>query len=121
MVWQHTTAALDRLDAPEPIDCQHLLAVLGMNLLAAWGWALELNSCVRCGKPCPEQRTAFVDAAAGGVICTACGGARTRMDGGTRTRLADVTRGKPSTLLPQDIALSLDLVEAALAAHADIH
>lgn len=120
-VWNHLLAALDRLDAPEPIDCQHLLAGLGLALLTAWGWGLELESCVRCGKPCPDGRAAFVDAAAGGVICTACGGARMRLEGGTRTRLLEVTRGNPSALLPEDDALGLDLVEAALAAHADIH
>jgi DNA repair protein RecO (recombination protein O) len=120
-VWDHVHGFLDRLDSPEAVDCQHLLVSLGLALLTAWGWGLELQSCVRCGKVCPERRAAFVDAAVGGVICTACGGARMRLEGGTRARLTELTRGTPSALSTQDASIGLDLVEAALSAHADIH
>jgi DNA repair protein RecO (recombination protein O) len=120
LVWARTIQLLDRLDSSEPVDCDHALACLGLALLTDWGWGLELQSCVRCGRSCPEQRPAWVDAAQGGVVCTSCGGARTLVEAGERTRLADAGRGDADALLAADAKLALTLVEAALAAHADI-
>ncbi|HEX2735194.1 MAG TPA: DNA repair protein RecO [Polyangiaceae bacterium] len=120
LVWQLILQLLDRLDAAEAIDCQHALAALGLGLLTAWGWGLELDQCVRCGRVCPEQRAAYVDVAAGGVICSQCGGARTLLDGALRTRLAQTARGETSALLTGDAGEALRLFEATLAAHADL-
>lgn len=119
-VWQLTEQLLDRLDQVPAPNSQLELANTGLALLSAWGWGLELEACVRCGRPCPENKPAFVDARQGGVVCRACGGARTRLEAAQRLRLAHATQGAPGALLQEDSLLALALVEAALAAHADI-
>jgi DNA repair protein RecO (recombination protein O) len=120
LVWLGIVALLDSLDSTDAVDCEHALATLGLRLLTAWGWGLELESCIRCGRACPEQRPAWVDSAQGGVICTSCGGARTCLQAEQRLRLAQASRGEEGALLPEDAPVALTLVEAAMAAHADI-
>jgi DNA repair protein RecO (recombination protein O) len=120
-VWRLTEQCLDRLDQPQKVDSVELLARTGLLLLGVWGWGLELSSCVRCGKPCPPDKPAWADAAQGGIVCTACGGARLRIEAATRLALSDVALANETPLSPRDAALALSLVEAALAAHADIH
>lgn len=121
LVWTRTVGLLDLLDQDAEFDGRLALAGVGLGLLRDWGWGLELEGCVRCGKACPKERPAFVDAGQGGVICTACGGARVKLEASARGRLAKAARGEEAALLPTDAALALTLVEAALSAHADIH
>jgi len=120
LVWQLTSELLDRLNADHAVDAQWSLAAAGLNLLVAWGWALELDACVRCGRQCPDGKPAYVDASRGGLVCTACGGARTRLDAEQRARVSQASRGDWDALLPEDTSLVLQLTEAALHAHADI-
>lgn len=93
------------------------LAVFGLRLLSDMGYALELERCIGCSRPCPEGRSAFVDAARGGIVCTSCGGAR-------RTVSADVrglaVRAQRQTVdVPAQAASEIiSLVEEAMAAHA---
>ena len=116
-VWRALNLLLDRLETSEaaPLAC---LAEQGLHLLAAFGWGLDLERCVRCGRPCEPARAAFVDATAGGLVCRTCGGARLRLSGPTRERIARANAGEDGALLAEDVPVALDLVEATLRAHA---
>jgi DNA repair protein RecO (recombination protein O) len=110
-VWRAIVTLLDRLDTNAALDARLVLAEQGLALLAAFGWGLDLERCVRCGKPCEPGQSAMVDAERGGLVCRACGGARIRLRGPVRERLAQ------GALAPEDVDVALDLVERALRAH----
>jgi DNA repair protein RecO (recombination protein O) len=94
------------------------LAIFGIRLLTDVGYALELDRCIRCARPCPPGRPAFLDAARGGIVCTACGGARRTLTAELRTLAAQAQRGE-AVELDLDHAVELvAVVEEALAAHA---
>jgi DNA repair protein RecO (recombination protein O) len=116
--WRSLGALLDALDATGASP-DALLASFGLRLLADVGYALELDRCLRCGKPCPEGRAAFVDAEGGGIVCTSCGGARRTISGELRALAARAQRGEDVPLAPEDAREILAIVEDALAAHAD--
>ncbi len=116
--WHVLIEFLDRLDHPEDERGPGLhLTELGLRLLAAVGWGLDLERCVSCGKPCADGRAAMVDAARGGLVCRACGGARLRLGGGARERMVQAAQGRSGALKDEDVAIALDLVERALRAH----
>jgi DNA repair protein RecO (recombination protein O) len=112
---------LDELGAKDGGDENRALAASGLRMLTLLGWGLDLERCVRCGKPCPEGAPALVDPARGGLVCRSCGGARKRLDPATRERLGRaVLTGEPRALAPGDADLALELVEAVLKAHAGV-
>jgi len=139
-VWRSVTELLDALDAldalrdaggrsglgaglaSQHVASQHLasqhLASFGLRVLADVGYAVELERCVRCGKTCPEGRTAYVDAAAGGVVCSSCGGARRMLSGPLRQRARALLRGEAVLLERGEAAELAEMVEEAMAAHA---
>ncbi|HLV66688.1 MAG TPA: DNA repair protein RecO [Polyangiaceae bacterium] len=119
--WAILEQLLDRL-AAEPAERapEVELAEAGLLLLGAFGWALELERCVRCGKPCPEDRAASADATRGGLVCRACGGGRVRLPASARLRLARAAAGEAGVLTGEEAELALDLVERVLVAHAGI-
>jgi len=83
------------------------------------GYALELDRCIRCARVCPEGRSAFIDAAGGGIVCTSCGGARRTISGELRVLAARAQRAE-SVLLSWEIAGEIiEIAEEAMAAHAD--
>lgn len=113
-VWDAVTSLLDRLDR-DGLDARAArlaLAEHGLLLLTAFGWGLELERCVRCGKPCEPGRSAMVEPSRGGLVCRQCGGATVKLAGPARARLAE------GALLPEDVDFALRLVERALSAHA---
>jgi DNA repair protein RecO (recombination protein O) len=95
------------------------LASFGLRLLADVGYALELDRCLRCGRACPDGKAAFVDAAGGGIVCTSCGGARRTISGDLRALGARAQRGEDVAFLPDDARALIEIVEDAMAAHAD--
>jgi len=124
--WRTLIELLDALDA---LDAgafpKALLAVAGLRLLASVGYALELDRCVVCGRPCPDSAPAYVQAARGGIVCRACGGGGRLLDGRTRALArasqAEGEEGAPLTApewldLPHAETL-LALVRDAMAAH----
>ncbi len=119
LVWRLVNHLLDQLDTPGTTDPPTLLAAAGLALLDAWGWGIEFDTCVRCGRACPAGKAAFVEAAKGGLVCSACGGGRVRLEGEQRTRFSMAAR-TGSGLTTEDAAVALRLVETALGAHADI-
>jgi DNA repair protein RecO (recombination protein O) len=128
--WASSSAVLDALDeiANERDDAEEArrrtrqeLAVFGLRLLSDMGYGLELDRCNRCGRPCPAGRSAFVDAGGGGIVCTSCGGARRTISGDLRALYVTAQRAESAGIeLSWDQAGTLiDIVEEAMAAHAD--
>ena len=115
------TQLLDRLAAtPESEAIAVALAETGLLLLSGFGWGIDFERCVRCGKQARPEQTASIDASRGGLICRGCGGARVRLSAAARLRLALAARGEPHALTSEDASVALAIVEAALGAHAGI-
>jgi DNA repair protein RecO (recombination protein O) len=111
------------LDAGERAPAT-LLAGAGLEMLTALGYRLELTSCVRCGRPCPDRAPAYIDPRAGGLVCRDC--ARTSTDGPRagfrvsaklRSDLLALQRGEQLVLDSGEQSTALELVEATFAAH----
>ena len=119
--WRSLAALLDALDARalagDGLFAREELATFGLRLLTDVGYALELDQCVRCGRPCPEGRPAFLDAASGGIVCSSCGTARRILRGGLRGRAAQAQRGEPMKLEPAEASEMIAIVEDIMAAH----
>jgi DNA repair protein RecO (recombination protein O) len=112
---------LERLaDAREPAEATTALAAAGLALLTTFGWGIDFERCVRCGRQATPRQSASVDATRGGLVCRSCGGARVRLTAEARERMARAASGDALALLPEDGAPALDLVDAALGAHAGI-
>lgn len=120
--WRSLEELFDKLDAgtgeERASETRPEIAIFGLRLLTDMGYALELDRCVRCGRPCPEGRSAFVDAAGGGIVCTTCGGARRTISGDIRTSAARAQRGEAVSLTREQAGIVIDVVEEAMAAHA---
>lgn len=86
-----------------------IIAQVGLRLLSALGYDLELMQCVRCGRPCPPGRPAYLDPAAGGIRCVACGGGPLLVSAALRAqvlRAASSDTGAAASFaeLPLDVA-----------------
>jgi DNA repair protein RecO (recombination protein O) len=118
-VWLAMEALLDHLGDPEDSTSPRArLAAAGLRLLSAFGWGIDFERCVSCGKRAADGQVASVDAARGGLVCRDCGGARRRLSGTERRALCDAAAG--GQLGDELAALALDLVEQALKAHGGI-
>jgi DNA repair protein RecO (recombination protein O) len=115
-IWTELNRVLDALDrrTEPPLGA---VAGLGLFLLSALGWALELERCVGCGKPCDPAATAMADVARGGLVCRACGGGGILLRGNRRARLLAALAGSSAALEADDVHVALDLVDRAFAAH----
>jgi DNA repair protein RecO (recombination protein O) len=111
---------LDALDDPAVTDRspEALLASAGIRVLCDIGFALVLDRCVRCGKPCAPEASACLDPALGGLVCRACGGARLVVRPALRARIEAAAAGDHAALIDEDARIVVDLVESALTAHA---
>lgn len=118
-MWSELNRLLDRLDqeGSAEVPAEAHLAATGLRLLAAIGWGLDLDRCVRCGRPCEGAAAACVDPAAGGLVCRACGGASQVLRADRRSRMLAAMEGEDGALQAEDAKQVLDLVEAALSAH----
>lgn len=116
--WDSLRALLDVLDAQFP-PLQHL-AVFGLGLLADVGYAIDFERCVRCGKPCPAGRPAFIDAAGGGLVCMTCGGARRTIGKELRALALRAQAREPGLVMtPAQASELVAIAEDAMSAHAD--
>jgi DNA repair protein RecO (recombination protein O) len=119
--WTLLERLLDRLASAEPgLSAERELCELGLPLLSAFGWGIDFERCVSCGKPCPEGAPATVDALRGGLVCRECGGGRLRISGALRERLARAARGEAQALAAEDVSLALDLIDRVFSAHAGL-
>lgn len=115
------TTLLDRLArARDDEAVQAALAEAGLALLSGFGWGIDLERCVRCGRGAAPEQSASVDAARGGLVCRSCGGARVRVSAAARQRMVRASAGETQVLLAEDAGTTLAIVEAALGAHAGI-
>ena len=113
------TTLLDRLaEAKSAAACQSALAEAGLALLSAFGWGIDFERCVSCGKEPAQGQAAAVDAARGGLVCRDCGGARRRISGSERILFQRAASG--GSLDDESAALALELVEQALRTHGGI-
>ncbi len=119
-VWRILSNLLDLLSEQQDGRAPLHLCAAGLQLLAAFGWGLELSRCVRCGRPCPAEQAAMVDAAQGGLVCRACGGARLKLPARARARLRELSLGGEASLDAAELELALELVEQAMRAHAGL-
>jgi DNA repair protein RecO (recombination protein O) len=103
------------------------LAECGLRLLADVGYGLDLERCIQCGKECPPARSARIDPARGGLVCSTCVALSAPLSGGRGVvvsaelrakAIAAVTRSDPTPMTPVDAEAILALVDAAMAAHA---
>lgn len=129
--WRSLEDLLEALDAPgergagappegarRAIEARQHLAIFGVRLLTDMGYALQLDACIRCGRACPEGRSAFLDAAGGGLVCTSCGGARRTIGGELRALASRAQRGEHVALSWEIAGEIIDIAEEAMAAHA---
>jgi DNA repair protein RecO (recombination protein O) len=94
------------------------LARTGLAMLAAVGYALDLERCVVCGRTCPEGKVACIDAARGGLVCRACGGASSVLLPDVRKAARALASGNSISITPKSAETVLGLVDLAMAAHA---
>jgi DNA repair protein RecO (recombination protein O) len=116
--WATATALLDGLDRC-PTSPRTRLAAGALRLLADVGYGLELERCVTCGRPCPEDRAACVDAARGGIVCRSCGAARMILSPKVRRLSVEAQRGNDPELSREEAEAILAMVDGAMAAHGD--
>ncbi|HTB77455.1 MAG TPA: DNA repair protein RecO [Polyangiaceae bacterium] len=118
--WAVLVDLLDELDVADiaPAAPRRELARAGLAMLAAVGYALELEQCAVCGRPCPEGRPACVDPARGGLVCRACGGAPSVLSPAHREAARALASGRSSEVTDAGAEAVLALVDRAMAAHA---
>jgi DNA repair protein RecO (recombination protein O) len=111
---------IDLLDALEavPGSARLELTRAGLALLAAVGYALDLERCVVCGRPCPPRQAACVDPSRGGLVCQACGGASTVLLPDVRDAARALASGSVADVTAAQAESLLRLVERSMAAHA---
>ena len=118
-VWAAMEALLDHLADPnDTVQPRTRLAASGLRLLSAFGWGIDFERCVSCGKLATPGQAAAIDAARGGLVCRNCGGARLRVSGSERAALSAAASG--GVLDDASASLALELVEQALKAHGGI-
>ncbi len=118
--WGTLTSLLDRLDALGGASPRALLAKASARLLSDVGYALELERCISCGKPCPEGRVACVDVARGGIVCVDCGGARLRLASDVRLLALAAQQGEDPVMTVEQAEEILTLTAATMAAHTEL-
>lgn len=124
--YERLEGALDRLEevaraggseAAAALQAAGMLAAAGLGLLRDVGYGLETSRCVLCGRARPRGRSASVDAARGGVVCSPCGGRGVAVPGDVLD-LAGVADVAPLDALGAASAHLVPLVEGVLALHA---
>jgi DNA repair protein RecO (recombination protein O) len=122
--WATLTELLDALDGSDALARapRAALAQAGLRLLSDVGYGLDLERCIQCSKECPPERSARVDPARGGLVCSSCGGARVVMSADLRAKaVAAAQRSEVASaaeMTSADAEAILAVVDAAMAAHA---
>jgi DNA repair protein RecO (recombination protein O) len=118
--WGTLLELLDELDAESTRSSPRVaLARAGLRLLSDVGYALDLERCIQCGRECPPSRSARVDPARGGLVCSTCGGGHVVLRADLRAKaIAAAARTGEVEMTPADAEELLAVVDAAMAAHA---
>jgi len=105
------------------------LALAGLRLLASVGYALELERCIVCGRPCPAAAPSYIDPVRGGIVCRDCGGGGRILEGRTRGLAARAQRAPDdgedwllplAALTATETETLLSILGDAMAAHAGL-
>jgi DNA repair protein RecO (recombination protein O) len=117
--WTTLIELLDALDAADGVPAKVALAECGLRLLSDVGYGLDLERCIQCGKECPPARSARVDPARGGLVCSTCGARGVLMSAELRVKaIGAMNRSDSTPMTPADADAILTLVDAAMVAHA---
>lgn len=120
-IYRGLIACLDALEERgSGVSASQVLAGAGLRLLAAFGWALDFDGCVGCGKACPPNKSARLSPQRGGLLCSSCGHGGVVLSGAQRRTFAAASRGSAVELAAEDAAVALRLVEETLSTHADV-
>jgi len=94
-VFEALEGSLDALAAVDEARVGAACLSGGWRVVAAFGFAPELDACVRCGGTLAEDAVGRFDLAAGGVLCPACGEGAPgpRVGPGAREQLRALLRG----------------------------
>jgi DNA repair protein RecO (recombination protein O) len=111
-----TDGALALLD-DAPDRHADLVPLVPFAMLAAVGYALELDRCVACGKPCPEERPSAVDGRRGGLLCRACGYASIVLPAAVRRSVRAAQEGSFTPLAEADRELAVRLAREVAVQH----
>ena len=111
-----TDGALALLDA-NPLDYARLEHLVPFAMLGAAGYAIELDACVSCRKPCPPDRPSGVDGRRGGLLCRACGFASTVLSPELRSVLRQAHAGAFAPLDPSGRELAARLAQDVALQH----
>ncbi len=114
--WLALVELLDVLDSGTSAPKKEL-ARAGLAILGAVGYAIDLERCIVCRRPCPEGKAACVDPARGGLVCRACGGAASVLVAGARDAARAMARGEPVEITDRLADELLAVVDRAMAAH----
>jgi len=117
-VMQGLTTLLDALQEGRPTQAE--LLRFSFALLTGVGYGLELSRCLRCGKPRPADRPAYVDPDKGGVVCASCGGGKFLLPVELLAEAERLALGEPVELSDLHIATLLRVAEEAIVAHAGV-
>lgn len=112
------TTLLDALQ--EGRRTQAELLRFAFALLTGVGYGLELSRCLRCGKPRPPGRPAYVDPDKGGVVCASCGGGKMLLPSELLEQAQRLSSGEPVELSDLHVATLLRVAEEAIVAHAGV-
>jgi DNA repair protein RecO (recombination protein O) len=115
--WRILLELLDVLDGGDAPPRREL-ARAGLAMLAALGYALDLEQCVVCGRPCAPTKAACIDPVRGGLVCRSCGGASTVLLPELRQAARALAAGQGADVTEEQAATLLELVDRAMAAHA---
>ena len=117
-VFLSLTQLLDALEEGKPV--RHELLRFAFALLTGVGYGLELSRCVRCGKPRPKDRPAYLSADVGGVVCSSCGGGKYLLPGDLVEAAEQLSLGEDLTLGQAATETLLKVAEDAILAHAGV-
>lgn len=121
ILWDATCNLLDQLGQKSSVGhIDGLLGGYGIRLLELLGWGLNFQSCVRCGKQCPQERSSWVSPERGGLICGDCGGGPFKLSALERAHLLAAARSDELVLDANTAATAFRIVDRALRSHLGI-
>lgn len=117
-LWRAINGLLDELAGPDGQEhATGLLTAFGLRLLEVLGWGLNLQGCVSCGKPCPPERSGWMNPERGGLVCRECGGGPIRLSGKARQQMLLASRDDQMRSFDEWTGDFVRVVDRALSAH----
>jgi DNA repair protein RecO (recombination protein O) len=117
-LFEALVSTLDQLECADAADLSGTVLAGLWTIIEAFGFAPQIEGCIRCGEVLEEADVGRFDLAAGGVRCPNCseGAAGPRVGPGARAQLSALLRGERPTDLSH-ARQHLGLLEDFLAYH----